>query len=136
VQTIPPVYVTDFMTGRKVRGFIPDPTQPGKYLCNFGDCRKPTGHRNYAVCWEHTSEAFRAHRVTTEHAETFDREFMAALKIADPPWVPARDVVTVEIAMQGAAVHKARELHAMRNRQPLMGERRASGCGELDLGEI
>jgi hypothetical protein len=44
--------------------------------------------------------------------------------------------VSVEIVMQGATVRKARELHAMRNRQPLIGERRASGCGELYLGEI
>ena len=56
MQAIPPVYVVDFMTGRKVHRFIPDPAHPGKYLCNYGDCRRPTGHHNYAVCWEHTSE--------------------------------------------------------------------------------
>jgi len=38
--------------------------------------------------------------------------------------------------MQGATVRKARELHAMRTRKPLMGERRATACGEIDLGEI
>jgi hypothetical protein len=42
----------------------------------------------------------------------------------------------VEIAMQGAAVRKARELHTMRKRKPLMSARRASGCGELDLEEL
>lgn len=53
--------------------------------------------------------------------------------MADPV---ARGAVTVEIVMQGTAVRQARELHAMRNRKSLMGERRATSCGEIDLGEI
>jgi hypothetical protein len=128
-------YVTDFMTGKRVKGFIEDPARPGKYLCNEDGCGKPTGHHNYAVCWEHTAEPFREHRAAVEHADRYDREFMAALRIAEPPSVSSSRV-SVEIVMQGATVRKARELHAMRNRQPLIGERRASGCGELYLGEI
>jgi hypothetical protein len=129
-------YVTDFMTGKLVRGFIPDPSAPGKYLCNFGECRQPTGHRNYAVCWKHTAEPFREHRVATEHAERYDREFMAAMKICDPPSVLSSRV-SIEIVMQGATVRKARELRASRKRKPLMSdERRGHGVGEIDLGEI
>lgn len=131
MQTIPPVYVVDFMTGRKVRGFIPDPNAPGKYLCNFGDCRKPTGHHNYAVCWEHTSEAFRENRVAVEQRDLFDREFMADLKICDPPPVSSSRVKIV-IEMQGEVVRKARRKHALRKRR---GDVRRE-CGHYDLGEF
>ncbi|MGH9699246.1 MAG: hypothetical protein ACRD52_07240 [Candidatus Acidiferrales bacterium] len=45
--------------------------------------------------------------------------------------------VTLEIVMSGAAVRHARELHAIRNRKPLMSEeRRGHGTGEIDLGEL
>ncbi len=57
------------------------------------------------------------------------------MKTSVPP-KPARGVVYIVVEIRGAAVRKARELHAMRNRRPLMGERRATGCGESDLGEI
>jgi hypothetical protein len=127
--------VKDFLTGRMVKGFIPDPAVPGQYLCHEDCCGKPTGHHNYAVCWEHTSEAFRENRAAVEQRDLFDREFMVALKICDPPSVSSSRV-RIEIVMSGAAVRKARELHAVRNRRPLLGERRATGCGELNLGEI
>ena len=52
------------------------------------------------------------------------------------PSKPARGVVYIVVEMKGAVVRKARELHAMRKRPSLMGERRASECGEIDLGEI
>ena len=52
------------------------------------------------------------------------------------PSKPARGVVYIVVEMKGAAVRKARELHAMRKRKLLMGERRVSGCGEINLGEI
>ena len=109
--------VKDFLTGRMIKGFIPDPAHPGQYLCNEDGCGKPTGHHNYAVCWEHTPEPFRPLRAQVEHADKYDREF-------------------IEIVMQGESVRQARELRAIRNRKPMMGERRATGCGELDLGEI
>jgi hypothetical protein len=65
--------------------------------------------------------------------ERFDRKFLESCGIA----VDAeRGTVSVEIVMSGAVVRHARELHAMRNRKPLMGERRATGCGEVDLGAI
>jgi hypothetical protein len=134
-QPINDGYVTDFMTGKRIRGFIEDPTAPGKYLCNVDGCRRPTGHHNYAVCWEHTSEAFRENRAAVEQRDLFDREFMAALKICNPPSVSSSRV-HVEIVMSGATVRKARELHAIRKRKPMMGEGRADGCGELYLGEI
>jgi hypothetical protein len=131
MQTVPPVYVVDFMTGRKVRGFIPDPSAPGKYLCNFGDCRNPTGHRNYAVCWKHTSQPFREHRVATEHAETFDREFMADMKICDPPPV-ARGLVYTELAICADIVGKRRKFLASRRRR----SDATRECGHYDLGEF
>ena len=53
----------------------------------------------------------------------------------DAPRV-ARGAVYLEIEMRGTTVREARELHAKRNRKPLLGERRATSCGELDLGEI
>lgn len=131
MQAIPPVYVVDFMTGRKVRGFIPDPDVPGQYLCNFGDCRKPTGHHNYAVCWEHTSECFREMRAATEQRDLFDREFTADLKICDPPPVSSSRVRIV-IEMQGEVVRKARRKHALRKRRGDV----TRPCGHYDLGEF
>ena len=128
-------YVTDFMTGKRIKGFIEDPSSPGKYLCNVDGCRKPTGHHNYAVCWEHTSEVFREHRAAVEHADRYDREFMASMGIAEPPRLSSSRA-RIEIVMQGAVVRKARELHATRNRKALMGERHASGCGEIYLGDL
>ncbi len=69
---------------------------------------------------------------TAQDREWEDRAFLNSCGISDV----ARGVVYVEIEMSGAVVRKARELHAMRNRKSLMGERRAASCGELDLGEI
>ncbi len=131
MNVIPPTYVTDFMTGKLVRGFIEDPAHPGKYLCNYGDCRRPTGHHNYAVCWEHTSEVFREHRVETEQRDLFDREFMTALKICDPPPVSSSRVRIV-IEMQGEVVRKARRKHALRKRRGDV----TRPCGHYDLGEF
>jgi hypothetical protein len=127
------VYVVDFMTGRMVKGFIADPSAPGKYLCN--ECGKPTGCHEYAVCWEHTPEPFRALRAEREAAQLFDKEFMRDLRICDPSRV-ASNRVRIEIVMQGAVVRKAREMHALRQRKSLMGERRAISCGEIYLGDL
>jgi hypothetical protein len=133
------MYVTDFMTEKRIKGFIEDPSSPGKYLCNVDGCRKPTGHHNYGVCWEHYTdapEAWRMERAAIEHAFLFDREFMADLRICHPPPVSSGRA-RIEIVMQGAVVRKAREIHAMRDCKPLMGdERRGHGTGEIDLGEI
>jgi len=128
-------YVTDFMTGRRVRGFIEDPSAPGKYLCNVDGCRKPTNFHEYAVCWAHTPEPFRALRDKREAAQLFDKEFIRDLRICDPSPISSSRV-TVEIVMSGESVRRAREQHSARHRKPLMGERRATGCGEIDLGEI
>lgn len=65
--------------------------------------------------------------------EAYDRKFLSDCGIAMDD-VPAR--VSIEIVMSGAAVRHARELHAIRKRKSLMGERRATSCGEYDLGEI
>ena len=70
-----------------------------------------------------------------EEREAYDRKFLSDCGVKVDP-LPSRGTVQVEIVMDGAAVRKARELHAMRNRKSLMGERRATGCGEIDLGEI
>ena len=104
-------------------------------LCRWCEGDVPTGFHEYFSCWAHTSEPFRALRAEREAAQLFDKGFMADLKISDPPRVSSGRL-TIEIVMSGAAVRKAREMHALRKREPLMGERRASGCGELDLGEI
>lgn len=119
-------YVTDFMTGKRVKGFIEDPAVPGQYLCNFGECRRPTGHRNYAVCWEHTPEPFRERRASTEHAETFDREFLASLKICDPPSVSSsRVIIVIEMARKFVLKHK-KNRHRKQRRvsafRPKLGE--------------
>jgi hypothetical protein len=129
------MYVTDFMTGKLIKGFIEDPAAPGQYRCHEDGCGKPTGHHNYAVCWEHTAEPFREHRAAVEHADRYDREFMASIGIAEPPRVSSSRV-RVEIVMQGESVRKARELHALRKRKSLMGERHATGCGEVYLGDL
>ena len=67
--------------------------------------------------------------------DSYDREFTATMGICEPPRLSSSRA-RIEIVMQGTVVRKARELHAMRKRKPLMGEGRASGCGEIDLGEI
>ena len=57
------------------------------------------------------------------------------MKISAPPPVSSSRV-SIEIVMRGAVVRKARELHAMRKHKLWMGERRASGCGEIYLGDL
>src|SRR5277367_449151 len=96
-------YVTDFMTAKRIKGYIEDPTAPGKYLCNADGCGKPTGHHNYAVCWEHTSEVFRERRAAVEHADRYDREFLTSLGIAEPPRISSSRA-RIEIVMQGESV--------------------------------
>jgi hypothetical protein len=128
-------YVTDPLMDERTKGFIEDPACPGKYLCNVDGCGKPTGHHNYAVCWEHTPDCFRELRAEVEHAAQFDKDFMASMGICEPPRLSSSRV-SVEVVMQGEAVRKTRELHAARKRKPLMGESRAAGCGEIDLGEL
>jgi hypothetical protein len=68
--------------------------------------------------------------------ELFDRKFLSDCGILTEPPRVSSSRVHVEIVMSGASVRKARELHAIRKRKPLMGERHATGCGEIDLGEI
>jgi hypothetical protein len=104
-------------------------TADGTALCRY--CSKPTSHYTLFVC----AERIRYRVCLASERERYDRKFLSDCGIAplyDTP--PAR--VTVEVVMQGATVRKARELHAMRTRKPLMGERRATACGEIDLGEI
>jgi hypothetical protein len=102
-------------------------TTNGTALCRW--CSRETSHYTVYVC----NERIMTDMCLSEEREAYDRKFLQACGIAVEP---ARGVVTLEIVMQGATVRKARELHAMRNRKPLMGERRATGCGEIDLGEI
>ena len=66
--------------------------------------------------------------------EEYDRKFLTDCGVKVDP-LPSQ-TVQVEIVMQGESVRKAREMHALRHRKPLMGERRASECGMVDLGEI
>jgi hypothetical protein len=99
----------------------------GTALCRY--CSRPTKHYTVFIC-----DARIWHRVcSAEEREQFDRKFLADCGIALEPTL---GTVTIEIAMQGATVRKARELHATRKRRPLMGEHRATGCGEIDLGEL
>lgn len=70
-----------------------------------------------------------------EEREEFDAKFLSACGIAID--LPARGVVYTEIVMSGESVRKAREMHAVRKRKPLMSdERRGHGAGEVNLGEI
>ena len=57
------------------------------------------------------------------------------MKISAPPPVSSSRV-TIEIVMRGAVVREARELHAVRKRKLLMGEKRATECGEIYLGDL
>ena len=98
-------YVTDFLTGKRIRGFIEDPSSPGEYLCNADGCRKPTGHHNYAVCWEHISDAYRERRAEVEHADSYDREFTATMGICEPPRLSSSRA-RIEIVMQGQSYGK------------------------------
>jgi hypothetical protein len=101
----------------------------GQSLCRW--CSQLTRHYTLFIC----DARIHTGMCLAEEREQFDRKFLSDCGIAGD--APARGVVTVEIVMQGAVVRQARELHAMRNRQPLMGdERRGQGAGEIDLGEI
>jgi hypothetical protein len=102
-------------------------TVDGTALCRW--CSQPTKHYTVFVC----DQRIRYDVCLASEREQYDRKFLSDCGIAVDD---TRGTVVIEIVMSGAMVRKARELHAMRNRKPLMGERRASGCGELDLGEI
>lgn len=102
----------------------------GTALCRY--CSRPTKHYTVFIC-----DARIWHRVcSASERERDDAAFLKAcgITMADPR--PVCGVVSVDVVMQGDAVRKARELHAIRNRKALMGERHTTGCGELDLGEI
>jgi hypothetical protein len=102
-------------------------TADGVALCRW--CSKATSHYTLFVC----AERIRYRVCLVSEREHFDRKFLSDCGIAVDD-APAR--VTVEIVMQGAVVRKAREAHALRHRKPLMGERRASECGEIYLGDL
>ena len=105
-------------------------TANGTALCRW--CSQPTSHYTLFVC----AERIRYDICLASEREQYDRTFLHDCGIlTDPPPVSSSRV-SIEFVMSGATVRKARELHAMRNRKPLMGERRATGCGEIDLGEI
>jgi hypothetical protein len=101
----------------------------GMPLCRY--CSRLTRHHTLFIC----DERIRYRSCLASERERFDRKFLTDCGIAMDD-APARGVVTVEVVMRGAAVRKARELRATRKRRPLMGERRATGCGEIDLGEL
>src|ERR1700752_98105 len=102
----------------------------GTALCRW--CTRPTKHYTLFICDE---------RVWTKmclprERELFDRKLLSDCGIlVEPPRVSSSRV-RVEIVMQGESVRKARELHAIRKRKPLMGEGHATRCGEYDLGEL
>lgn len=99
-------------------------------------CGEVSSHDTLFVC-DNARKFGACFPPSPEDREWADRAFLNSCGIAidDAPRVSSSRV-RVEIVMSGATVRKAREIHALRNRKPLMGERRASGCGELDLGEI
>ena len=103
----------------------------GQSLCRW--CSQLTRHYTLFICDARINTGM----CLAEEREQFDRKFLGDCGIAlpDAPRVSSSRV-SIEIVMQGTAVRKARELHAVRKRKPLMGERRATGCGELYLGEI
>lgn len=101
----------------------------GQSLCRW--CSKVTSHHTLFIC----DARIETRMCLASEREQFDRTFLSDCGIAPLYELPPTQV-TVEIVMSGESVRKARELRAMRNRQPLMGERHATECGELDLGEI
>jgi hypothetical protein len=107
------------------------PGNPCVYKCGEMSC-----HHTLFVC-ENQRKFLACFPPTAQDREWADRAFLNSCGIAieDAPRV-ARGVVYVEIEMRGESVRKIRELHAMHNRKPMLGERRATGFGELDLGEI
>jgi hypothetical protein len=113
---------------------VSNPEYVGSNPCVYG-CGKKSSHYTLYVC-DNKRMSGRCDAATPAEA---DRLFLKSCGIAVEPSsvrAPARGVVNTEIVMQGEAVRTARELHAIRKRKPLMGERRATACGELDLGEI
>ena len=104
-------------------------TNPCVYRCGRISC-----HYTLFVC-DNKRKFGACFPLSAEDREWTDRAWLEILGVKVDP-LPTRGNVSIEIVMQGAAVRKARELHAMRKRKPLIGERRASECGELDLGEI
>jgi hypothetical protein len=100
--------------------------------CVYG-CGEISCHYTLYVC-DNQRKTGRCGSATRAEA---DRAFLNSCGIAveDTPRV-SRGTVYAEIVMQGEVVRKARELHARRKRKPLMGERRASGCGEINLGDL
>ena len=106
-------------------------TADGAALCRW--CSTPTRHYTLYVCDS---------RILTKMCLTL-RSANASTESSWPtavsPWMMLRRVrvITVEPVMQGVVVRKAREMHAVRKRKPLMGdERHSHGAGEIDLGEI
>ncbi len=92
-------------------------TANGTALCRW--CSQPTAHYTLFVCNQRIW-----HRMClAEEREAYNRKFLTDCGVKVDP-LPSRGTVEVEIVMQGATVRKARELHAMRNRKRLMGERR------------
>ena len=102
----------------------------GQSLCRW--CSQLTRHYTLFIC----DARIHTGMCLAEERERFDRKFLSDCGIlAEPPQVSSSRV-SIEIMMQGESVRRARELHAMRKRKPLMSERRASECGEFYLGEI
>ena len=100
----------------------------------FRWCSRLTRHHTLFICDD--TDPVPVPPLASER-ERYDAAFLKACGITrgrQP--VAACGVITVEIVMQGESVRKAREMHAVRKRKPLLGERHAHGAGELDLGEI
>ena len=92
-------------------------------LCRW--CSRLTRHHTLFIC----DERIRYGSCLASEREGYDAAFLKAcgITVADEP-VAACGVITVEIVMQGESVRKAREMHAMRKRKPLLGERHAHGA--------
>ena len=101
--------------------------------CVYG-CGETSCHYTLYVC-ENTRKFGACFPKTAEDIRWTDGAFLNSCGIAADAEAPC-GTVYIEVVMEGAVVRKARELHAMRNRKALMGERRATGCGMVDLGEI
>jgi hypothetical protein len=103
-------------------------------------CGTMSGHYTAYVC-ESQRKTMLCFPLSAEDKTWSDMAFLQSMgvAVADLPQrgtVVKRSAVTVEIAMQGDSVRKARKRHALRKRKPLMGERRGRGCGHYDLGEF
>lgn len=106
----------------EIKTFIPP------NICNVPGCTNSTEDYHFFVCQAHLSEASRAQ--TRKYLDRLHRRTSSCLLTPERP----DSGVTHEVVLH--ITPEMRERYAARHRKPLMGERRGTECGELDLGDL